>query len=310
MLKTLGLLALLCSCNMFKSHPKKANDPTVPLEKLKEKLALYEANIEEATTGFQGWHDGSCDALLFTALTAAVSLEVDNLVDIEEAYDGTVWHRRPNFLPECYPDFSKSAISQDMILGVMYWAHKKGRVDVAEALLNYGEANDWVYGAGDTGRTAMVLPMRWTLKALVAKLQGKELPAMIALSEGTSIDDWFSTYNGGYRAHLAVVHGLLYGDIYGKLPGFYVEYFQSHAEKSPRNGLFSYAYHRYLDGKFDLSIASANDLFPDDGVVTSENHCTHWLWQRDDGEDWEPCPEGKRHSGFDFIFLARLILEG
>ena len=45
-------------------------------------------------------------------------------------------------------------------------------------------------------------------------------------------------------------------------------------------------------------------LFPSDRLPTATDRCEAYLWQRNGGSDWEPCPRDKLHDGVDFLIAA------
>jgi hypothetical protein len=69
--------------------------------------------------------------------------------------------------------------------------------------------------------------------------------------------------------------------------------------------------HQFLDGNEDRAIDILLNTFPNDRLPTSSDWCTDWyLSESPDGAGLVPCPERNRiHSGGDFLFITRLILE-
>lgn len=299
MLKSLLILALLVSCSHFKKHKKK-HPVITELAALEAKYAKYLEVSKEVTSDRQGWFDEKCDNLLFTSLVAHIP-EIE--VDISQAFDGERWHRRPNFMVECYPNYSKSTISRDMLLGVMWYAWNMQRVEIYKQMEFYGSRNDWNFGDGDRSRTVMTPQQMGTIYLAINKLVDENHLEANTPLELLKNDD-------GFRAHLGILHALLRAEMYGYAPGYYVDYFLYHAERQPENPLFQYAKALYTNGDMQpaIDILLKEDYWPNEGSVTSYHRCSPWVLERDFGDSWLPCDSGEVHSGYDFIFVANLIL--
>lgn len=292
------ILTLLVSCSAFKKHKEK-----IPVASYTEELEnKYQAYIEMAsdfTAHRQGWFDEKCDNLLFTSLVAHIP---ELGIDIMQAYDGERWHRRPNFMPECYPDDSKSTISRDMLLGVMVYAWRTKDIDILDRLAQWGRANNWKFGDGEITRTVMSPQMVGTLYLAINILNDEN-----NLDANTPL---VLSKTDGYQAHLSVIHALLRADMLGYAPNDYLEHFKYQAERQPQNPLFQYAVAKYTNGDFDYAQKLIIDTtwWPSDRLPTYEDRCSPWILERDYGESWQPCDSGELHSGYDFIFVADLIL--
>jgi hypothetical protein len=77
----------------------------------------------------------------------------------------------------------------------------------------------------------------------------------------------------------------------------------------PENPLYSYAYHKYHTGDYydPLELLVSNKYWPAARLPSSIDYCDSWLVQRDPGKDWQPCDEGKTHTGGELIFIVSLI---
>jgi hypothetical protein len=92
---------------------------------------------------------------------------------------------------------------------------------------------------------------------------------------------------------------------------------KDYAENHPRNALFQALYHKFTDGVQDVAIETLLDesLFPADRLPTEQDRYTHYLWQRDDSEDWKPCGsaerrcEGLKHAGIDLMLVVKILEE-
>jgi len=294
---TIGLLCQGCG---RKGEPQKTSHvpdrQALVMEKVKTYLALG-PSVQDADGFIDYTH---CDSLLFSGLYAVGGATVN--MDAARDAEGR-WHRRSLNQPPCYPEGSKSTISRDMFLGLLWYIWEYQRLDLAEALFAYGEAHDWVMGEGDISRIYFTPGLQATLAEIIFRLGGEDHYAYRAIPQS-----WAK--NTGFAAHLDALHILLRGELTGSIEEKALEVLQYNYTRAPENALFSYAWHRYSDG--DQSETYSRLLneawWPADRLPTSADRCEGWITQRDPGTDWEPCDGGKTHSGGDFLFVARLLL--
>lgn len=158
-------------------------------------------------------------------------------------------------------------------------------------------------GQGAPSRIFYTPSSQATLAELIYRLGGEDHYIARAVPQVIAKND-------GFAAHLDMAAILLRADMTGRIQNFdIVEY---HFKRQPRNSFYSFLYHRYTDGNMDNAIRGLLDesLFPADRLPTSADRKAAWLWQRDDGPDWQPrAGVPHTHSGADFLFLAALILE-
>jgi hypothetical protein len=242
-----------------------------------------------------------CDSLLFSSLNA---VGADITIDIYSARNEQgQWFRRPLDYPECYASgFSKSSISRDMLLGLMWYLWSTRDLQGLQALYDYGEERNWIMGEGDSARINLRLGLQTTLEAAIRRLKGDRLPLI-------ELADPFLGSPTGYEAHLQVLHILLRGEIYGSLSQSTAGKLLEQHKRQPRNPLFAYASARYVTGDYALAERLLlGGIWPLDRLATSEDYCSPWPIERDDGADWLPCNQGKLHSNGDWLFVARLLL--
>lgn len=291
----LCLMTMSCGGKGQKSPEKTVTDIT-PLIK---KFVVYKELTREYANQFDGFVSDSCDSLLFSGLYAATD---SSKVDLSLALDESgKWHRRPLSLGPCYPDNSGSEISRDMFIGLFWGIWRAKNLSLAEQIAEYGEANNWIMGEGDVSRTALSPALASTLYKMIASLGGKR-------HESKEIFPIVFDKVKGFEAHLQVLHMLLRAQIDGGAEPEYIKAFKYHAERQPENALFQAAYHRYEDGDYSVPMGVLMDEthWPINRLPDGREHCEFWLWQRDNGDDWEPC-DAPKHSGADWIFAYQVI---
>ena len=284
-------ILLLAACG---SHHADVPTPMPPDQQLALKYDRYVA-LSAATQGPHGWVvEDSCDALLFASLTAAAT---GVAIDIESARgaDGE-WYRNPS--QTCFPDRSSSTISRDMFLGLFWYVHKFARSDLAQQVFSYGDDHHWVMGKGDLSRTFMT-PNE---QADLALLTGDD--HVIGHFEPVLSDS-----ATGFEAHLVAVDLALRVRL-GKATDDGQGHAQHLVDRQPHNPLFQAVLGLYTGNQLPaVMLLLSPTYWPDDRLPTSADRCEPWLTQRDEGIDWQPCPErGLTHSGGDFLYAAALAL--
>lgn len=294
---------VLISCGRFEKNKSKETKENPNLSLLQTKNDLYLQLIQPKLdeSGFILHED--CDSLLFTGLlSSAQSINTD----ITAARDPNgQWFRRPLSKP-CS---SASTISRDMLIGVMWYAWRNNRLDIAEDLFEYGRSHTWIMGEGDKSRTIFTPNMQSTLARLIFKMGGASyVERNIPMSWASNLD--------GFEAHLQTLLIALHGEMYGQISGEMLSKVAALRQNNPNNALFSYIYSKYTTGDQSeaVNILLNKSLFPEKSLPTNANYCTEYLWQRDqlDAEttssDWLPCDKTKEHTGVDFLFVSGLIL--
>lgn len=293
------LLLTLNACGWYRHDTEDSHVSDPKRDELLRKYEVYQ-RFSTYTQDEQGFIlTDECDSLIFSSL-----LGTTKSVKIETARDNQgAWHRRPLSYEECYPAYSGSSISRDMFIGVFWYIWVNRRLDLAQQIYSYGAANSWVMGEGDLSRTYMTPGLQATLAELIYRLGGEDHYVVRSVPQ-------VYTANTGFAAHLDVLHILLRGEMIGSVNDAELHILEQQTQRMPRNGLFSYSYHRFTDGNQDQAITTLLDstLFPADRLPTSSDRCEPWIWQRDEGSDWQPCGGDKMYSGGDYLFLTKLIL--
>jgi len=122
------------------SSPKK--DKIIPdRDLLREKVTLYESLMIDHVDENGFVNVDKCDSLMNTAL----GNDKANLFVAEQ--EPGKWYRRPYYYPDCYSTgSSRSDISRDMLLGVMYRCVKTDDLQCLKRIWDYGTAHTWSMG--------------------------------------------------------------------------------------------------------------------------------------------------------------------
>lgn len=271
---------------------------------LAAKRDLYVSLLPTVADGDGFVETDTCDSIHWSALTASAV----GPINIGAAFDAAgKLHRRPATYPECYPADSKSENSRDAFLMVLVYGLQWQDLGLVDGIFRYGRSHLWIMGRGAKSRTLFTPNMQGLYAQAIAHLGGDSYLERLAPIV------WVSDLTG-YEAHLQVVSVLAYGRIHGEVSARGLEVLAAYHAAQPRNPLFAAAYYRYSgdDVAKAAAIATLSDeaLFPSDRLPESSDRCAGWLSQRDEGADWQPCPDEDRvHSGGDFLF-AEAVLAG
>lgn len=280
MIRLAIILLVLCGCQKQK--------PKAPLQKSAE----VAAKAELYKSLHKGWAHAKCDSLGFTALCKLSGGCADADIMQAEGEPGR-WYRSPEH--DCYDlGQSKSDISKDMLMMLFPYLYATGDKQNLREIYDYGKANGNVMGRGPISRTFMTPPMVLLLQRLIG-INVSELP------NGSK-----EVTKAGYEKHLDAIDLLTKGMLGGGLDQIQYEEIRKYADANPKNALFVALYRKYRDGNQQQAIDILLDesLFPSDRLPTSADRCEEYLWQRDDGSDWQPCDKAETHDGVDFLVAA------
>lgn len=299
-------LFLSCSSGEHDAHFEKS-----PSQLIREKLAVYCEKGSKVLASRGGWAVDECDGLLFTSLFSAAcgGPGVD-------AYESTVepgqWFRNPAkdcFIPDKVDNKSDSTISKDMYLGLTaYLAHNKKR-DVLGRTIEYGKNHSWVVGeAADATTQASKCFITPSLQSLLAEAYDYAGSGSL---QSPLTQTAILPLSTGFRAHLDVLAILVRGKVQGHVDTLDLNTLKDQARRQPNNALFQIAKAKYDDADFSKAVELLLDKnhWPETELPTNKNHCTEYLWQRDDDpSDWAPCDGDKTYDGTDFVFAAAVYL--
>jgi hypothetical protein len=237
-----------------------------------------------------GWLYDDCDGLLFSSLSSWAG--VDSSIGAAEQKPGA-WWRRPD--KNCYPEESKSEISRDMIVGLVWWLYKHKKADDIREIF-YVCRDDKLLGAGDESRTKCTPNILSTVSVAYKGLTGKDLGwSHVAVTK--------TLLKTGYQVHLTALQIGLRKLITGRLSKTNEAWLYRRLRYNPSNAILLTI---WGDGVKAGEVLLREDLFPPERLPSSMDRCEPWLWQREESE-WEPCA-GKSHRGGDFLFAAKLLL--
>jgi len=297
---------LIMSCLVFACGKNEKKEPQAPDEDLKgkalEKRQLY-LSLQDQVLNADGYAHDKCDSLGFTSLCKAAG--GCDRADIFASEDNGRWYRSPE--KDCFDKGeSKSDFSKDMALMLFIYIHQLSeteKVKAAEAITrfrDYVKANDHIMGrptdnAEGLSRVVMSPGLILTMERLYGKLTGAS-----ALEAERDI---LPIINKGFQAHLDVLGIWLDGQLTGKINDAEKTILKKQAERQPRNALFEAAWSLYRDGNQTRTLELLNDesLFPSDRLPGSIDRCEEYVFQRDDGSDWQPCEEAETHDAVDYL---------
>lgn len=299
---TLFVTSILTSCGPKKDVHKNLSSEE-KLEALNQKASLYMDLISQVQGPSGFIESDACDSLLFSSLAATAGVPV-NVLAAEESPGR--WLRRPAGLPECFQNgLSRSTISRDQLLGVLWWAFRTKQKDAINRLWDYGESRDWFMGDDNaSGTHTLMTPIVPLLSRLRNSLNNKTLDSFWA---SISLPSEVPPPKTGFEAHLQILQLLLDKQLrngYTK-PALYI--IQEQAKRQPNNPLFQYVSGN-VEAAVDLLLEES--IWPADRLPESRDRFSPWVLERDLGRDWQPGGEPKKHSGADFLFMVYLIRAG
>lgn len=276
-------------------HPENGYKAT---EELKELREVY-LNLVKDVQDDDGFVDtDKCDSLLHSALLGAGGATVHLSAAREESGR---WLRRPQSYQECLASGgSRSTISRDMLLGVMWYAWATRDLKMAEDLWSFGESRDWKMGDSDNSadgisRIYMTPTMQATLAELIHRLGGanhtiRKLPARNIGNQT------------GFRMHLELLDLILWREMTGAYSLLEIGIIDTYLARHPSNALVNYAAGRY--GKADRLLRLHH---PEGRLPTSADMCSPMAYET---ETLDPCPNaGRTHAPIHYLFISSLLLK-
>ena len=302
---------LLLACLLASCGKHTAQETSSPVEELRAKRDAALSHYTEAMDG-SGFVGGHCDGLLFSSLGAVGGYPVDI---VKAEYEPGRWERHPD--RDCYPAQSASRLSKDMALGMISWAYLTGHLDVVQRFYDTAKADHWFVCDAESTE---VLLSRCLLSINLIRLMQKMLGINVF------VDDWglfpgpfdpkaesAGLLQEGFEAHLLMWRLFVTAKVDGKVDDGDLKTMQSYCETKPRNALFCAISHKFSDGDQSQATAILMDetLFPAGRLPTSSDRCEPYLWQREQGDDWQPCPDEKKvHDNVDFLIAAWVVIDG
>lgn len=296
------LLLLLSDCGRHKTSSHEAFTAADLQSKSELYLKLVSSHQDEH--GFI--MTDTCDSTFFSGLLAAAAPQLKIDISAAQNEQGS-WFRRPTH--DCGPSMknSRSTVSRDMMLGVMWYMWRNHELQAAETLFNQLRQNNYILiGEGTAGELTFIPSYMNTLSQIIYRLGGARHEVELALPAIISEGDL------GFEAHLTVWHILLRGELLGSIPTYNFNILQKYVELNPENPLFQAAYHKYLDGNYSsvLQLLMNSNEWPADKLPTSHNHCDSFPVQREySDKNWGSCNPEIEHSGAEVPIIYYLILQ-
>lgn len=293
------LFSLLLACGGL---PHTSSPTSIPPT---SDLALRAAEYELLPSALDphGFADvAHCDSTTFSGLLGASGVDVELLA--AEKSPGE-WLRRPKSYPECWASGeSRSTISRDALLSVMWWAWTHGDLATLERVWDYGVTHGWRMGRGRlSGADTLANP---NLVALLAHsiyaLGGRPSAWALAI-----IPAWGPNVVG-YERHLQVAQIALWGELVGSIPVGAAELLAQHAIAQPWNPVMRAASDRWLGTSLSTQKLD-HRLWPEGRLPTSADRCGAWVAMNDKDENgWKSCPEdSETHTGGELFFALRIL---
>jgi hypothetical protein len=309
MKRFLPILFMMLATVSCKRDKEAKDDDVNSMEEAQAQRELYcEKSLDDYLA--KGYVHGKCDGLTFTALYALACPENDvDILVFESKEEPGRWYRDPKH--ECAPNGggSNGTMSNDGILMLALWAVHHNERDLVARTLKYIEDHDSTVGECEEEKKDICQAWPTLVKTLEDWLDG------VSLQRGANLLDSFADVKG-FRAHLAVNHMLLNGMVYGAINDIEYSILKGQAEREPRNAIYLAAFSLYEDGNQADALKALDDVkhFPKEALPNNhENHCTEYLYQRDEDEgdsdgDWVPCPERDLEifSGADFGYAVAI----
>jgi len=288
-----------------KKHKEKDGGDASGIDHIKAKRELY-LSLYPSVADSNGFiHTDECDSLLFSALSGVGGADVS--LSFAEFNSLGEWHRRPSYYPECYPDHSKSTISRDMLIGVMWFAYEHQQLHTLVDLFEYGEDHNWIMGSGDTTRTFFTPNMQATLAELIYQMGGENhiVYRNLPRTWKAGLDD--------YELHLQLLHIELLGRAMGYISEDMLQVIKTAWGSFPDHPFVKFLYTKYVSPNFlhiVINDLRTDKIWPNNKLPTSQNYSDSWILQRTKDSDWMP-KEGdiKTYSGGDFLFLSKMLLD-
>lgn len=289
------LLLSLIGCGRDRSP---ARDTTSPTEDLRAQYYLYHSLAP------RDWAvSDKCDALLFASLLQ-VGLSEPGNIEFAQSEPGR-WHRKPG------PEFAASCssdISRDMFTGLFVWIWEFRRLDLAEAIWEYGSSNNWKMG--DERNFDEHFDRVYFRPGTVALL------AELIYSMGGE-DHWERqvlavtplSVEPGFQSHLSLLQLHLRGEMHDGLTEAELATLKQILTHMDGNPLAHALLHKYTDGDQSRATELLLSTWPSDRLPTGRNWSEEWRTQRsDDDSGLLPGDSDSPHSGGDFLFVSRIIL--
>lgn len=299
MKKLLLFLTVLMACGRHGV----SDEPTQPSMTLSEVRAVY-MDLIPSVQDVDGYVDiDECDSVLHTALLGSGGVPIAHMNAARN--DNDQWFRRPLTYPECLASGgSKSTISRDMIVGLMWYWYTVRDLNAAERFYKYASDRALKFGESDgtvegNSRIYMTPYLMSLLSELIFRLGGENHVVWRATAARLGADV------EGFEAHLHTLTTILWGRLTGFYTGGELAYIKVKAENT-ENALFQYAAEDYVGAEATLLRQHPHNQLP-----TSIQMCNPMPYANDIGKMGpETCPkENRTHAGIHFMLISKWLID-
>lgn len=237
------------------------------LEDIEEKFVFY-ASVAEPMEAYTQ----RCDLLTFKGLWDAYGLKT-NIYDHE--YEAGQWHRDVKL---CFPDDSRSEISNEGIMGAMHAMVARKDFDRLKDLWDFLEANDWIAGEGPKEYTRVVhlKPLMREILKENDMLLSKTSVFRLAAEDADSV---------GYRGNVLADYIFLHGVSLGYIESWHLSLLKELVKDVPQSPFYQamVGCYEWTDNyQTALNLLGDEELFPSDRLPEKSNEM---LW------DWSDAPQ-------------------
>jgi hypothetical protein len=222
---------LLVGCGV---HDKPADKQ--PVTRLDELRLAYNSRVERLIG--TGWLVQDCDGMLWSS-QAGVAPELGFDPTLAEKEPGLFWRRpidQPCWTPEQGDLGAKTTWSRDMfICGLLPWSVIRGRTDILDRHITYGEAHGWLMGEPMADMRALYSP---SLIAMTYRAARRDIPA-------AHVPNIWPQGLTDYQAHLAACAALVEVEVDGSLSDGGQQLIAEQAAREPLSPLYLYLHGLY-----------------------------------------------------------------
>lgn len=229
------------------------------LKLIHEKAEFY-LSIQRDTDVQEEIYKDRCDKLTFMAHTSGTGYIRFNLDPFES---GGTFNRD---IDPCFPEYSRSTISFDGLLGVLHHAVAHKDIDVVNRMISFGEKNNWKMGEAVEGNEGLVvIPHIAPLMYLVRDYLTKGRNGISLAASDNEMSEEFKKLLSGFRGHLLASYLWLRLRTVGYLYDLELASAASLVKASPTNPIYSAILSRATDGNQDTTMSILLDItkFPD-----------------------------------------------
>jgi len=250
-----------------------------------------------------GYIEPKCDSTTFTALYciwSGMTKEECPVYQSQSKDTPGLWFRHAEH--DCFDSEESqtdNSRDQSLMLAILFWHYRD--LKSVEEIIAYGESNGFIMGrsrdlSSELGRSYWPPTFTAIYYELLYRLGGGDRRDERKLLQRVGVPT--SGFTSHLQANRILLNGILTGwisdsDVFGEL-----DWLRTQTKKEPNNALYKFIRARFdPDYSFEegyKTLLNINHFPPKMLPSNHENHCTHYLYQRDeDKKDWIPCKDKK-----------------